>query len=219
MRLRIFVSALAIVALAHASVATADLVKYDDFSGTAVDTSLWGIYDSAVTTVADSVITIDGSTDWTTMRSTQTYDPTVQQSYEFKFMGGNGGQSPYFGLATETHDRTLVIRRQDGVWKFAVSDGVAYTQTVIPTPSAGAIYDFKRTADKWELYQQGDKVAESTGSVFDTGMAMHFMMQCRPHDTLSLDYVGVNSVPEPSMCVMVGMGLFGLLAYAWRRRK
>jgi hypothetical protein len=29
----------------------------------------------------------------------------------------------------------------------------------------------------------------------------------------------MSSVPEPSACVLMGMGLFGLLAYAWRKRR
>lgn len=30
---------------------------------------------------------------------------------------------------------------------------------------------------------------------------------------------GLSSVPEPSTCYLIGMGIVGLLAYAWRRRK
>lgn len=37
--------------------------------------------------------------------------------------------------------------------------------------------------------------------------------------TFGIDSVSITAVPEPSTLVLLGAGLFGLLAYAWRKRK
>jgi hypothetical protein len=37
--------------------------------------------------------------------------------------------------------------------------------------------------------------------------------------TVSLDYVSVTAVPEPGSMVLLSIGLVGLLAYAWRKRR
>ena len=37
--------------------------------------------------------------------------------------------------------------------------------------------------------------------------------------TFGIDNVRFSAVPEPSTFVLLGTGLFGLLAYAWRKRK
>ena len=50
--------------------------------------------------------------------------------------------------------------------------------------------------------------ADSNGSIF--GTIGH---------TASICGVQIMSVPEPSACILLGMGLIGLLAYAWRKRK
>jgi len=38
-------------------------------------------------------------------------------------------------------------------------------------------------------------------------------------DTASVTNFSVSQVPEPNTCMMLTIGLFGLLAYAWRKRK
>jgi hypothetical protein len=40
-----------------------------------------------------------------------------------------------------------------------------------------------------------------------------------PNSTFGIDNVQLSAVPEPSTLVLSIAGLFGLLAYAWRRRK
>jgi hypothetical protein len=234
MRPRLLLGALAIAALGLCGVASADLVVYDNFDSAQVDTSLWTVDAGSTVSQSGSILTIgngSGNSVWSGMHSTAQYDASAPNTYEFKYISGNAGANPYFGLIGDGPSGHNVFFRPPSTnqWKFGIN-GVAASGT-LSAPVTQHPYDFVRTANTWQLWDAGSPglgytdrnllYETATGTVvFDPGEKVSFWMAIRPAaGTLSLGYVAVNAVPEPSTVVLLTAGLVGLLAYAWRKRK
>ena len=221
MRSRIFFGTLALAVVGMCSVASATLIVYDDFDSASLDLAKWGQFDTTGTsTQSASVITLTGGAAWSTLRSTQTYDGAVQNSYEFKYIGSTltTGDSPYVGVATADASTSAVVRAAAGTWYFSVDN--ALVGASITAPSSGDIWNIVRTADTWQLLVNGSLTRESASGVGpQSGDALSYLMQVRPNDVIQLDYVGLQVVPEPMTIAMLTPGLVGLLAFARRKRR
>jgi hypothetical protein len=223
---------LAIVTLGLCGVASADFAVYDNFDSADVDTSLWTVDAGSTVSQSGSILTIgnpSGNSDWNGMTSTAQYDASAANAYEFKYINSTGEANPYFGLlGTEGHN-VYFRPPAPNQWRFGIN-GVA-ASGVLTAPVAQHPYDFIRTANTWQLWDAGSPglgytdrnlVYETAPGdvVFNPGEKVSFWMAIRPMaGSLSLGYVAVDAVPEPSVLVLLGSGLLGLLAYAWRKRK
>lgn len=222
------VCVVAIAALGLAGTASADIVVYDHFDGATVDTGKWSLNDNTTVSQTGSVVTLDGSTTWMTLRSTASYDGSLQRTYRFVYAGatgtGSNDSTVYMGLSDPSGRPGVCTKRSsDGSWQLWVN-GVTTTWWSASSGnfSSGDTIDLTRTADNWQVSQNGSVVLQSpSGTVgFNSGDMGGLFLQAKPGCTLSMDYVGVGSVvPEPGTLILLSLGLIGLLAYAWRKRK
>lgn len=111
-------------------------------------------------------------------------------------------------------------------------DDVAMWNNVLSAGSVAALHDFglsstyhydAKTADQFFVSFAGDKsdvIVGSTTWKYGTGLGTALGLS---GDILVLDLAeggsGFQVIPEPSMLALLAAGLFGLLAYAWRKRK
>jgi hypothetical protein len=223
---------LAIVTLGLCRVASADFTVYDHFDSADVDTSLWTVDADSTVSQSGSILTIgnlSGNSVWSNMASTAQYDASAANSYEFKYIGSTGDANPYFGLIGTAGHNIFFRPPATNQWKFGIN-GVAASGT-LTAPVAQHPYDFVRTANTWQLWDAGSPGLGYTDRnllyetapgevVFSPGEKVSLWMAIRPMSgSLSLGFVAVDAVPEPSVVVLLGSGVLGLLAYAWRKRK
>lgn len=214
MRVRFQLSVLAIAFLALVGKASADtLAVYDHFDSPAdeVNTSLWA--KEGVVSVNASTLTTSGASGWGDVLSTATFNTDTQQTYEFEYLGG--GSDGIMGLAGTTH--TAYIRNYQGGYRCMVNGsdlGATFSA------SSGDILDLVRTPDHWQVYQNGSLVSQSQTLGFAKGETANILLATAPNcGTDSWGYVGVRTVPEPGTVMLLSVGLVGLLAYAWRKRR
>ena len=229
MKARFLVCALAIVALGLGSVASADLVIYDDFPGTSLDTSLWKTDASPAPqpTVSGSVVTTTSTTSWNEMYSLSSWDPTTT-NFEWKYAGGSGwgvmGVVKASGTGADNDGYSIVAGHPGGLWGLAsTAGGAGQSFTGV---NAGDIFDLRQevynSAPVMNLYKNNVWVSRIP-AVYTTPMEF-YQNGCPTHpgDWMSVDYVGTGipaPTPEPSALVLLGIGLISLLAYAWRKRR
>ena len=158
-----------------------------------------GDYDNTVYT--DSVITYT----FDMVASPNGYDITKIATYMGWVPVGNGrsnqGYQVDLTFADDTTD-TLIAQAT-----FEENDPACYWTQVIHTNSGGGIMD-----------NGNDVIATGVKSVtfrnFDAARASGPVM------VRELDIFGTATViPEPSTIILLVTGIFGLLAYAWRKRK
>jgi hypothetical protein len=237
MRPSLLAGALVIVGLGLCGFAAAEMVVYDHFDSAEVDTGLWNVDAGSAVSQSGSILTLgSGSSNpgWSGMTSTNTFDASAPNTYEFKFINAvsSNGANPYFGLynVSDPGGNTNVFVRKNGGWGFYVNGAKV---SDINAPVSQHPFDFVRTANTWQVWDMwggGTWVptlaAESApGNVgFAPGDRASLWMAIRPSagaEQLSLGYIAVDAVttPEPAMFVLMGSALLGLLAYAWRKRK
>jgi hypothetical protein len=224
MKSLVLASALAIMAAGLTGVVEAGTISiYDHFTGESLDTSKWTRDEAGPLSFTESVVTLGDNDWWSTLRSKQTFDPTTQQSYLFGYAGSSGDLPRYFGLSTaltaDPYESVIfeIAPTQSRLLINGVQQGSYFA-----SPAVGDVIRLTRTANTWQIYDNSTLVAESgSGQVaFSQGSVARFALQARwGYSILSMDYVGTETIPEPSTLLMVVTGLFGLLAYAWRKRR
>ena len=237
MRPRFLLGALAIVVLGLCSVASADMVVYDNFDSATVNTSLWTVGGSApIVSQSGGYVTVgsaSSNSDWTTLTSTATYDASAPNTYEFKYISSSGSSNPYFGLMSAAGDNVFFRQINPGQWNFYVNGAIVSGN--LSAPVSQHPYDFVRTANTWQLWDEGSPSTNppyqptlmyetAPGTVgFTSGETLSYWIAIRPTPgSITLGYVAGNiagPAPEPSTLVLLVTGLMGLLAYAWRKRK
>jgi hypothetical protein len=203
---------------ASASVLSDPLSMYDNFSqdaSGAPSSSLW-IYSSAALT--GSVAYVYNANAWSNITSTSSYAFGTQQGYEFQLEGSGGPW--YMGLSDGAGGDTAWMTFGGDSYSLIVNYAAAATFTTAPAP--GDVLDLVRTATGWQAYDNGNLEAQVTDPG-GTPLATlgHLVMTTGPDDGVSVGYVGIRTTvtPEPSALLLLGIGLFSLLAYAWRKRK
>lgn len=212
MKTRFLIGALAVMILEFGGAVWADtLTIYDHFDNPAdaINTTNWAPWGVAGT-VADSKITLaPGTGSWSGIDSTAVFG---EGTYEFKYAGGVG----LFGFEDAATGLPYVVVRNDMVsgyqWKLDVNGtrGDAFTVAV------GDVFDLTWSATGFDLAQNGNVVSSVSSPVTQQ---LSLMAAARKGTSLSLDYVGVRSVPEPATLILLSAGCVALLAYAWKKRK
>ena len=82
--------------------------------------------------------------------------------------------------------------------------------------TSGEYTTYTTLTNTWQQYS-----TTFTAKTADVGTSFQPEFLCAAGSTFGIDTVGVSAVatPEPSSLMMISAGLFGLLAYAWRKRK
>lgn len=212
MRARFLICALAVMALGFGGAVSADtLTIYDHFDNpaNAINTTNWAPW-GVTGTVADSKVTLaPGTGSWSGIDSTAVFG---EGTYEFKYAGGIG----LFGFEDAATGVPFVVVRNDMVsghqWKLDVNGALGDAFTA----AAGDVFDLTWSTTGFELAQNGNVVSSVSSPV---AQQLSLMAAARAGTSLSLDYVGIRTVPEPSTLVLLSAGLVGLLAYASKKRR
>lgn len=222
MRTSFLTSALLIVALGQAGMASAS-VLYDDFNGTTLDTAKWDLQ-AGSPTIGGSVLATAGVTNiWSKTEFTD--------GVEFKVATAPTGHE-YLCLKTDDGKSSLMFRN-DGVtnphyvaehW----TDATGSFESPAFDISAGDILGLAFTTSSAAFYKNGSLVwtspaiDEQGNSAGLTSASAKVQMYTASGASIGIDSVsqGVTvGIPEPSAIVLLATGVFGLLAYAWRKRR
>jgi hypothetical protein len=216
---------LAAVALAMtAATASADVVVYDHFDAVTLDTTTkWTVPGggSALPTLSGSVATFnsagaDDSQAWS--KTSFGYD-----DYTFKLGPTMPTQNCIFGLTNHANGdwRGIYVRSDiHGAtdWEFSVTGSGGDSNVVVAAPAPNDVFTFRWSATHAQLWKNGSFVADTTTNL-PTGIAASLYMCNYAGGSIGFDSVSIGTAPEPSVLILLAIGLFGLMAYAWRKRK
>lgn len=219
---RMIPSVLISATLGLASMASAAPVIYDHFDGDTLDTALWqGV--SGTVTVGASQVTLGDENGWTGMSSTQDFgDASAEASYIFKVTGITTDESTnqVFGLRDTNTSRHVEIAKSYSYYTALFIDGNLVSDYFVMTNNSEI--ELRRTADNWQVYQNGSLVAESGSGVIGSfqdydGAAVRLSLAYGPGNpaTVAYDYVAIEAIPEPGMLSLAGAGAVVLM----RRRR
>ena len=170
---------------------------------------------------------------WT---NTQSYDTWHNQMVVKDTANGELRVHPYYDTTNPSApDLATAI-----AWRSPITGtvDVRFSETLRSSGGSGELYD---GVDYW-LYRSGaaDAAFLANGTVAATGAGSTsgtivrngisvvagdmIYLQVDPRGAYNWDMTGVSmsvtsSVPEPSTIILVGTGLVGLIAYAWRKRR
>lgn len=228
----VVLAVVALLACIASSPASASVLWEDDFTGGPLDSAKWTTTGSGTATVAGGNLTLNvAAGDWaySQIDSVSTWTASTDLYYSFKIGGLPAGNFNIFQVFEGTAQTGMVAMRNDVVagWLFDVRQGIAgtpaYQGTVAQTLSVGDVFTLKVGPTGSAAYKNG--VMFDSSSVAPLGMLM-VDAQCwrEPGQSATqvFDYIRVSNtapVPEPATLVLVATALFGLLCYAWRKRK
>lgn len=211
----------ALLVLGFAGTVSATTI-YDDFGGSSVDTNLWTVSPSgnATAAVADSVLTLTSPDDnsGVELRSTSTWG---YNTFRFTIGGAFDGRD---GFGINGGGEFAIVRTDlggsgNGNWKFHVyTPSGEYRSGVIAAPAAGDFFDIVWKADSVSLLKNGSPVDSETTVLPTATSPKGFQLFCYAGGATGA-YGSVSVVPEPSTLLLLATGVFGLLAYAWRKQK
>jgi hypothetical protein len=160
----------------------------------------WTLQDANGSNVAVGILTPQGISHW--QRS------ALSGAQMITMGSGNGGwfEQTISGLSNGTFSVNFSESGYGGSWTGTTSvtlDGTALTFGGSPTVS--------RNATSWQAFTS-DSINISAGP---------HTLRFTNADLGDYDKISISgtSTPEPGTCVLLVTGLFGLLAYAWRKRK
>lgn len=219
-----------LASLAMVSSAPADSTVYDDFSGTAIDSTKWTeMASSSGSYLSDGVLYVDNTTGSVSdlMSKTTFGPPTGNGQYDLRITlaatAPTGGA--IFGVCDSTQQSTdlnsaLFDCRDRTTWQNTNSwyCSVNNVKHSISTPGASTVYDFIWTASSIKLYDNGNLIAGEDAAYTNP---MCFRMLAVNGGLVAVDSVSssYSVVPEPASIVIALTGVLGLVCYAWRKRK
>jgi len=228
MRARYLFCVLAIAAVAVFGLvgAVSATTIYDDFTGTSLDTTKWTVMNAGGTIVFDGItnMTFAGPAAPEQIGSKTLWG--INTTFEFKIgaTGTNNARYQEFGIydvAGLAGSPQIFVKDMvtSGAWTFYVGNATTnHTYTLAAAPAAGDVYDIAWTSASVVLSRNSTVLVTDTANVPAATSSMFFTFFDMYGGSASYDYVG-TVVPEPSTLMLMASGLFGLLAYAWRKRK
>ena len=207
-----------------ATVPVGTLVKYADGSSTGVTLTIGGTVDSWLNNTFDTNPTGGDALTYFPEAYTINTDGTTSGSAKNQYItlaltGLNASGVYNLTLFSNRGSATGQTRLQD----FVISDVQSFTNSssIGSTISTVSMANDKTTIQAIDNTSVG-RVARYTNIVAGSDGDLAMTLTC----SISDDYMHLNamrldlvSIPEPSAFVLVGTGLLGLLAYAWRKRK
>jgi hypothetical protein len=217
---------LVVVAMGFSGLASADMVVYDGFADLSVTQGLWGNYQSGIwPTVSGGNLTIAGrdtGNNWSELGSNNTFKASVN-TFEWKYMGGAGDQ--LFGIYFNGYDTGYTVENRTGAaggWRInnGLYPSVPEALGSYFSLAAGNIVRIAKNGGNFDASVNGTVVSSVAANPASTGLANLWFGTRPAGSTESFDYVSVGTqTPEPSSLIVMSAGVFGLLAYAWRKRR
>lgn len=192
---------------------------YDDFDSASLDTGLWSVQNyggsvsqasSEVTVGGAAFYEIDSTSEWGPGKVFQiTIGSTAPTGMSAIGTYGTGAGTPGFAVRNDT-----------GSWQFDVQTGATHGRYAVAAPAANDVLEFVWNSDYSVDYRLNGSLVVTDTTVLPTGV-VHFIVanwggQGR---NTAIGSVAIAAIPEPTTLILMVSGAFGLLCYAWRRRK
>jgi hypothetical protein len=229
MKLRFLSIGVAMALAAFACTASAESVIYDHFDNAATlgdgnNGTLWytdtpsGFKVPTISSSSMNLASIGGVASDINSKTTW----TVGTALEFKLSAAPTGAGCFgYGIGAGGNSACLRNDQEGSRWQFVVDDNSGvniYRSGDLfndGTPAAGKVYSIVWKADSMSLLEDGTQLASAAGR----SLSGNWGAFAYTGNTMSWDYVATSTVPEPSTIALLMTGVFGLLAYAWRKRR
>lgn len=208
-----------LVVLGLAGQVSAGTVVYDDFSGTALDTTRWTVRATGSVTEADGILTeasyqdVQSTTGWS-----GAYTATIK-------LGPTAPVGGIFGISdmTQQSSNANSVLFGDGFWGGPgwVVEVNNKVYALAAAPMANDVYDIALNPTGVQIQRNGSLIIDAP--VSDVGSMTQNLgfrfISINNGGSQSIDYAAITAVPEPATIVMLITSIIGLLAYSWRSRK
>ena len=220
----------ALVACAVTSTASATVLLYDDFLTSPLDTTKWTESGNGTNTVSGSILTMTAGavSDNIVSKATFTAAQDVTVTYTLGGPWTRAGENDHglgFDGGLSSHNPSIQIQDTHS-WQhltLAVNDGWNATEYVDTGIVESSMVLGDKLSIEWSTAAGGTATmyynGTPEGSISGHGMAGMALLMGIWDTSMTIDSVSVTTTPEPGALVLLGTGLLGLLAYAWRKRK
>lgn len=177
-----------------------------------VEGACWSLADAGFVLTGDPLDQTMGLQSVTFMKGTGWGGETAGGLYLKVFSGDTGGLGTFVGVSNNTVD---VASAADGALETWTFSNLALNKSTIYSYVVGATNDSSNPDARFSMQlSPGTTDLLTTGKLLRNDAAHLADFAWDPYVSIT-----ASAIPEPATSVLLAFGLFGLLAYAWRKRK